>query len=103
MKSLVSICSIGLILLCDIAIIVLAGRDFYKILGVPKDANTNQIKKAYRKMAKELHPDKNSDDPLAQEKFHDLSAAYEVIFCVTAHQKNVKRGWFFFANPSLLT
>jgi DnaJ family protein B protein 11 len=55
-----------------------AGRDFYKILGVPKNANANQIKKAYRTLAKELHPDRNSDDPLAQEQFQDLGAAYEV-------------------------
>ncbi|KHJ87094.1 DnaJ domain protein [Oesophagostomum dentatum] len=55
------------------------GRDFYKILGVPKNANANQIKKAYRKLAKELHPDKHQDDPLAHEKFQDLGAAYEVL------------------------
>jgi len=56
-----------------------AGRDFYKILGVSKKANTNEIKKAYRKLAKELHPDKNKDDPSASEKFQDLGAAYEVL------------------------
>lgn len=54
-------------------------RDFYAILGVPKNANLNQIKKAYRKLAKEFHPDKNKDDPKAQDKFQDLGAAYEVI------------------------
>lgn len=54
-------------------------RDFYKILGVTKSASTNQIKKAYRKLAKELHPDKNKDDPDASEKFQDLGAAYEVL------------------------
>ncbi|VDM94976.1 unnamed protein product [Thelazia callipaeda] len=59
--------------------IVLAGRDFYKILNVPRDANINKIKKAYRKLAKELHPDKQSSNPLAQEKFQDLGAAYEVL------------------------
>lgn len=58
--------------------VVDCGRDFYKILGVPKDANSNQIKKAYRKLAKELHPDKNPDDDVAHEKFQDLGAAYEV-------------------------
>lgn len=66
------------IFVCEIFALVLAGRDFYKILDVPRNANTNQIKKAYRKLAKELHPDRNKDDPIAQEKFHDLSAAYEV-------------------------
>jgi len=58
---------------------VLAGRDFYKILGVPKNANTNQIKKAYRGLAKELHPDKNKDDPEAEAKFRDIGEAYEVL------------------------
>ncbi|XP_003737919.1 dnaJ homolog shv [Galendromus occidentalis] len=58
---------------------VLGGRDFYDILGVPRSANVNQIKKAYRKLAKELHPDKNKDDPAAQDKFQDLGAAYEVL------------------------
>jgi DnaJ homolog subfamily B member 11 len=48
-------------------------------LNVPKNANANQIKKAYRKLAKELHPDQNKNDPKAQEKFQDLAAAYEVI------------------------
>lgn len=56
-----------------------ANRDFYKILNVKKSANTNEIKKAYRKLAKELHPDKNKDDPNASEKFSDLSSAYEVL------------------------
>lgn len=54
-------------------------RDFYKILGVSKNANNNQIKKAYRKLAKEMHPDKNKDDDTATEKFQDLGAAYEVL------------------------
>uniref|UniRef100_A0A2I9LNZ3 DnaJ-like protein subfamily n=1 Tax=Centruroides hentzi TaxID=88313 RepID=A0A2I9LNZ3_9SCOR len=58
---------------------VLAGRDFYSILGVPRTATLNQIKKAYRQLAKELHPDKNKDDPKAQDKFSDLGAAYEVL------------------------
>lgn len=62
-----------------LAVIVEAGRDFYKILGVSRTANTNEIKKAYRKLAKELHPDKNKDDPNASEKFQDLGAAYEVL------------------------
>lgn len=56
-----------------------AGRDFYAILGVRRDATTNEIKKNYRKLAKELHPDKNKDDPEASQKFQDLGAAYEVL------------------------
>ncbi|KAI6242856.1 Ubiquitin carboxyl-terminal hydrolase [Aphelenchoides fujianensis] len=70
---------LALLLVCLLAEFSLAGRDFYKILGVQKNANLNQIKKAYRKLAKELHPDKNQDDPIAQEKFQDLGAAYEVL------------------------
>ncbi|CAG7835213.1 unnamed protein product [Allacma fusca] len=58
---------------------ILGGRDFYHILGVPKSANTNQVKKAYRRLAKELHPDKNKDDTDAVQKFQDLSAAYEAL------------------------
>jgi len=58
---------------------VLGGRDFYKILGVSRRADTNQIKKAYRKLAKEMHPDKNPDDPTASEKFQDLGIAYETL------------------------
>lgn len=44
-----------------------------------KNAKTNQIKKAYRKLAKEMHPDKNKDDAEATSKFQDLGAAYEVL------------------------
>ena len=54
-------------------------RDFYKILGVGRNANKNQIKKAYRKLAKEMHPDRNPDDPEANTKFQDLGAAYETL------------------------
>lgn len=58
---------------------VAAGRDFYKILGVSRSASVKEIKKAYRKLALQLHPDRNPDDPQAQEKFQDLGAAYEVL------------------------
>jgi len=58
---------------------VLAGRDFYKILGVDRRAKTNEIKRAFRKLAQKYHPDKNPDDPQANEKFQEMSVAYEVL------------------------
>jgi len=68
-------------LLTDYSGLFIYRRDFYKILGVPRSANTNQIKKAYRNQAKELHPDKNKDDPEAEDRFRDLGEAYEVSAC----------------------
>lgn len=68
-----------LINLIVFVVLATAGRDFYSILDVKKSATSNEIKKAYRKLAKELHPDKNKDDPKASEKFQDLGAAYEVL------------------------
>merc|ERR1712223_839804 len=67
------------VLLLILANDVLGGRDFYKILGVSKRADTNTIKKAYRKLAKALHPDKNPDDPDAEQKFQDLGVAFETL------------------------
>jgi len=57
----------------------MADRDFYKILGVSRDASADEIKKAYRKLAKELHPDRNPDDAGAEDRFKDVSAAYGVL------------------------
>ncbi len=55
-------------------------RDYYEILGVPKNADESQIKTAYRSLAKKHHPDMNRDDPkAAEEKFKELSEAYEVL------------------------
>lgn len=67
------------LLLVSWLVVALGGRDFYKILGVSKDASTSQIKKAYRKLAMVYHPDKNPDDPEASDKFHDINEAYEVL------------------------
>lgn len=55
------------------------GKDFYAILGVEKGADTDAIKKAYRKLAVRFHPDKNPGDKAAEEKFKEISAAHEVL------------------------
>src|SRR3979411_790117 len=54
-------------------------KDFYKSLGVASDASDAEIKKAYRKLAKALHPDKNPDNPAAEQRFKDVSEAYSVL------------------------
>lgn len=54
-------------------------RDYYEVLGVSRNANADEIKKAYRKMAIKYHPDKNPDDKNAEEKFKEAAEAYEVL------------------------
>ncbi|MCC2662004.1 MAG: molecular chaperone DnaJ [Arthrobacter sp.] len=54
-------------------------KDFYKILGVAKDASDADIKKAYRKLARQYHPDTNSGDAVSEKKFKDISEAYSVL------------------------
>src|SRR5579864_1359549 len=56
-----------------------ATRDYYQVLGVPRDADDTAIKKAFRRLARELHPDVNSHDPQAEEKFKEAAEAYEVL------------------------
>lgn len=54
-------------------------KDYYKILGVDRDADLKDIKRAYRKLALEYHPDKNPDNKQAEERFKEINEAYEVL------------------------
>jgi DnaJ-class molecular chaperone len=54
-------------------------RDPYDVLGVARNADQNEIKRAFRKLAKKLHPDANKTDPKAQDKFAELNGAYEIL------------------------
>ena len=57
----------------------MAKRDYYEVLGVPKNASEQDIKKAYRSMAKKYHPDRNKDNPEAEAKFKEVQEANEVL------------------------
>ena len=54
-------------------------RDYYEVLGVNRDASADEIKKAYRKLAMKYHPDRNPDNKAAEEKFKELSEAYDAL------------------------
>jgi molecular chaperone DnaJ len=54
-------------------------RDYYEVLGLEREASEDDIKKAYRRLAMKLHPDRNPDDPNAAERFREASEAYEVL------------------------
>jgi molecular chaperone DnaJ len=54
-------------------------RDYYEVLGVQRDVDIQQIKRAYRKLAREHHPDVNDGDPQCEEKFKEATEAYEVL------------------------
>ena len=65
----------------------MSNRDYYETIGVSRSASADEIKKAYRKLAKKHHPDANPDDPGAQKKFAEITEAYEVLSDTEKRQK----------------
>ena len=57
----------------------MAKRDYYEVLGIGRNADAKEIKKAYRKLAKKYHPDMNPGDKQAEQKFKEITEAYNVL------------------------
>ena len=57
----------------------MAKRDFYEVLGVARDADDAALKSAYRRLAMKYHPDRNPDDPTAEQNFKEVNEAYDVL------------------------
>src|SRR3984885_9874207 len=74
--------------------------DYYKVLGVGKNATEDEIKKAYRKLARKYHPDRNAGDKQAEERFKEISQAHDVL-SDAEKRKQYDRGTgpFSFATP----
>ena len=54
-------------------------KNYYELLGIPENASIHEIKQAYKKIAKKVHPDVNTDDPSAGERFKEIALAYETL------------------------
>ncbi|XP_054719995.1 dnaJ homolog subfamily B member 9-like [Uloborus diversus] len=78
LQFLCNICALSCLILIMCLNVAICGRDYYDILGVNKRASSRDIKKAFRKLAMQYHPDKNKD-PQAEDKFREIAEAYEVL------------------------
>lgn len=77
----------------------MANQDAYKTLGVDKKASADEIKKAYRKLARQYHPDRNPDDPKAEEKFKEIQHAYDIVGDPDKRKEYDRGGLFGASNP----
>jgi molecular chaperone DnaJ len=75
----------------------MAQRDPYSVLGVDRKASQDEIKKAYRKLARQHHPDRNPDDPKAEERFKEIQSAYDIVGDPDK-RKQFDRGGIFFGS-----
>jgi DnaJ-class molecular chaperone len=71
----------------------------YEVLGVARDASMDEIKQAYRQLAKELHPDRHPDDEAAAERFKDVNAAYDVLSDPDKRVRHESAGWSNWRDP----
>ena len=78
----------------------MAKRDYYEVLGVGKSANDDELKKAYRKLAMQYHPDKNPGNKEAEEKFREATEAYEVLKDAQKRSQYDQFGHAAFEGPS---
>ncbi|XP_038072415.1 dnaJ homolog subfamily C member 10-like isoform X1 [Patiria miniata] len=78
-RSWVKTTLIALALLSLLTVISSASQDYYELLGIERDASNKDIRRAFKKLALKMHPDKNLDDPKAHDKFVEINRAYEVL------------------------